>query len=82
MSEKMWRVVMIKEVEEAVVVRYRHIDIVMPRDASIRMLMDMFEMLDREDIIHTEDDEYSVMSVFPIPKTIICIKKKTSKEED
>ena len=53
----MWRVVFIKEIEDIIIVRYKHRDIVMPKKARLQILMDVIEKLDRDkDIIVINED--------------------------
>ena len=53
----MWRVVLIKEIDDTIIVRYKCRDIVMPKKARLQILMDVIEKLGRdEDIIVINED--------------------------
>ncbi len=53
----MWRVVLIKEIDDIIVVRYKCRDIVMPKKARLQILMDVLEKLNRDEgiVINNED---------------------------
>jgi len=57
----MWRVVLIKEIEDTVIVRYRDRDIVMPKNAKLQILIDVLEGLDRDEDFIVSNEKVQVV---------------------
>jgi len=60
-NKKMWRVIFIKEIDDIIIVRYKHRDIVMPKKARLQILMDVIEKLDKDEDIIVINDEVVVV---------------------